>query len=190
MNQTKGQSWLHLVCTPNYLLSYSRSSSAKASKLAERNHNESLQEVKILRTWVQNPLSIKGREVTDFIPSGVRPRDLDLTFLTKINLKTTSPNLALIQRNTILEKEVKKLQKDLIEQKLLMLEYKSSTEAKLEEAKEALREAKIWEEKLIKSNEAFKLEMKNQQEAMEKKQDETQLMIRQMMEMMNKQANP
>jgi hypothetical protein len=152
--------------------------------------NDSLQEVKILRTWVQNPPSIKGREVTDFIPSGVHPRDLDLSFLSKVNLKTASPDLALIQRNTFLEKEVKKLQKDLIEQKLLMLNYKSSTEAKLEEAKEALREDKIREENLIKSNEEFKLQMQNQQEAMEKKHDETQQPIKAMMEMMTKQANP
>lgn len=52
--------------------------------------------------------------------------------------------------------------KELLEQKLLMLEHKTSTEAKLEEAKEALREAKIREDNLIKSNEEFKLEMKNQ----------------------------
>jgi hypothetical protein len=71
-----------------------------------------------------------------------------------------------------------------------MLEYKTSTEAKLEEAKEALREAKIREDNLIKSNEEFKYEMKNQQEAMQKKQDDTQEMMRKMMEMMNKQANP
>jgi hypothetical protein len=71
---------------------------------------------------VQNPPSNKGREVTDFIPSGVHPRELDLTFLNKVNLKTSSPNLALIQRNTVLEKEVKKLQNEVLEQKLLMLE--------------------------------------------------------------------
>jgi hypothetical protein len=71
-----------------------------------------------------------------------------------------------------------------------MLEYKTFTEAKLEEAKEALREAKIREDNLIKSNEEFKLEMKNQQEALQKKQEDTNFMIKQMMEMMNKQANP
>jgi hypothetical protein len=88
------------------------------------------------------------------------------------------------------ESENRRLKKELMKQKLLMLEYKTSTEAKLEEAQKSLREAKIREENLIKSNEAFKLEMKNQQEDMQKKQDETQDMIRKMMEMMNKQANP
>jgi hypothetical protein len=53
-----------------------------------------------------------------------------------------------------------------------------------------LEEARIREENLIKSNEDFKTEMKLQQEAMQKKQEETNLMIKQMMDMMNKQANP
>jgi len=58
----------------------------------------------------------------------------------------------------------------------LRLEYKSSTEAKLEEAR-------IKEENLLKSNEAFKQEMKQQAE-------ETQRMMKQMMEMFQKQAQP
>jgi len=65
--------------------------------------------------------------------------------------------LELIQRNTLLEKENKQLKKELLELKLLLLEYKSSTEAKHEEAK-------IREEKLIKSNEEFKREIKQQSE--------------------------
>jgi hypothetical protein len=69
----------------------------------------SLQEVKVLKTWVQSPPSIKGRDIYYFIPSGVHPKDLDLTFLTNVNLKIASPDLALIQRNMILEKQVKKL---------------------------------------------------------------------------------
>jgi hypothetical protein len=63
-----------------------------------------------------------------------------------------------------------------MEQKLLLLEYKSSTEAKLEEAR-------VREENLIKSNEDFKREMKQQQE-------ETNKILKQMMDMFNKQANP
>jgi hypothetical protein len=145
--------------------------------------NSSLQEVKILKTWVQNPPSLRGREVTNFIPSGVHPRELDLTFLNNINIKTTYPDLALIQRNAVLEKANKKLEKELLEHKLLLLEYKTATEAKLEEAR-------LREESLIKSNEDFKTEMKLQQEAMQKKQEETNLMIKQMMDMLHKQANP
>jgi hypothetical protein len=145
--------------------------------------DSSLQEVKILRTWVQSPPSLKGREVTDFIPTYVHPRELDLSFLTKINLRTVSPDLALMQKNALLEEKNKKLEKELLEQKLLLLEYKSSTEAKLEEAR-------IREENLIKSNEDFKTEMKLQQEAMQKKREETNFMIKQMVDMMKKQATP
>jgi hypothetical protein len=145
--------------------------------------DNSLQEFKILRTWVQNPPSLKGRDVTDFIPTYVHPRELDLSFLNKINLTTASPDLALLQKNALLEEKNKNIEKELLEQKLLLLEYKTSTEAKLEEAR--LREVN-----LIKSNEDFKTEMKIQQEAMQKKQEETNLMIKQMTEMFNKQANP
>jgi len=68
------------------------------------------------------------------------------------------------------------IRKELLEQKLLLIEYKSSTEAKLEQAK-------VREEKLIKSNEYFKREMKQQAE-------ETNKMMKQMMEMFQKQAQP
>jgi hypothetical protein len=144
--------------------------------------DSNLQQVKILRTWVQNPPSIKGREVTDFIPTGVHPRDLDLTFLSKINFKSAFTELGLLQKNADLEKENKKLKKELMEQKLLLLVYKSSTEAKLEEAR-------VREKNLIRSNEDFKIEMKQQQEAMEKQQEETNMMLKQMIEMFNKQDN-
>ena len=61
-----------------------------------------------------------------------------------------STELELVQRNSQLEKENRQLKKELLDQKLLLLEYKSSTKAK------------IREENLIKSNEAFKEEMKQQ----------------------------
>jgi hypothetical protein len=182
--------WRRLKERVDYVLSALQSSCIDIQAQAQQKLQDwmkgidnSLEEVKVLKIWVQSPPSIKERDIYDFIPSGVHPRDLDLTFLTNVNMKKASPDLALVQRNIILEKHVKKLENDLIEQKLLMLEYKTSTEAKLEEAKEALREAKIREDNLIKSNEEFKLEMKNQQ-------DDTQEMVRKMMEMMNKQANP
>jgi len=68
------------------------------------------------------------------------------------------------------------LKEELLEQKLLLLEYKTSTEAKLEETK-------IREENLIKSNEDFNRETKQQAE-------ETNRLIKQMIEMFQKQAQP
>jgi len=145
--------------------------------------DNSVEEVKVLGTWVKNPLSLRGREATDFIHNVVHPRDLDLSFLTKVNLRTASPYVALVQRNVILEQKNQKLEKELLEQKLLFLEYKSSTEAKLEEAR-------IREENMIKSSEDFKTEMKLQQEAMQKKQEETNALLKQIIENMNKPTNP
>jgi len=109
-----------------------------------------LDEVRILRTWVKTSLCL---EATSLIPSSIHPRELNLDWLNKLNFKEASFELALLQRNTLLEKENHQLKKELPEQKLMLLEYKTATEAQLEEAR-------IKEERLIKSNEEFKQEMK------------------------------
>jgi len=109
--------------------------------------------VQVLKTWVRTPLNLRARNATNFIPTGIHPRKLNINWLSKVNVKPVSTELALLQKN---------------------VEYKSSTEAKLDEAR-------VREEKLIKSNEEFKQEMKQQAE-------ETQRMMKQMMEMFQKQA--
>jgi len=91
-------------------------------------------------------------EARSVIPSSIHPRELNLDWLNKLNIKESSFELALLQRNTLLEKENHQLKKELLEQKLMLLEYKTTTEAQLEEAR-------IREERLIKINEDFKLEM-------------------------------
>jgi len=137
--------------------------------------DESLEEVKILGTWGRYSLSIRGREAIDFLPQYIHPKDLDLSVLNKRNLKTAAPDLALVQKYKVLEKKNQKLEKDLLEQKLLLLEYKAETEAKLEEAK-------IREENLIRRHEQFKAEM-------EKKQDETNELLRKILANTSKQTN-
>ena len=107
--------------------------------------NNNLQEVRVMRTWVQHPLCLRERNATDFIPTGIHPRELTVNWLTKMNVNPVSTELALLQRNAELESENRQLRKELLEQKLLLIEYKSSTKAKLEEAR-------VREEKLIKSN--------------------------------------
>jgi hypothetical protein len=89
--------------------------------------------------------------------------------LTKLKVQTDSPIHKKLKNDSALEQENRKLKKDLLEQKLLLDEYKWQTEAKLEEAR-------IREENLIRSNEAFKEEMKNQAET-------TNKMLKEMMEM-------
>ena len=122
---------------------------------------------------MKTPLCLEARNV---ISSSIHPRELNLDWLNKLNLKEASSELALLQRNTLLEKECNQLKKELLEQKLMMLEYKTDTEAKLEEAR-------IMEEKLIRSNEEFKQEMKEQAK-------EANRIMQQMMEMFQKQAQP
>jgi len=138
--------------------------------------DENLEEVKILGTWARSSLSIRGREATDFLPQYIHPKDLDLSFLTKVNLKSTAPDLALVQKYKVLEKKNQKLEKDLLEQKLLLLEYKAETNAKLEEAR-------IREEDLIRRHEQFKAEM-------QKKQEETNELLKKILENTSKQTNP
>jgi len=122
-----------------------------------------LEEVRVLKTWVKHPLCLRQRNETDFIPAGIHLRELNLNWL---NVKQASPGLAMLQRNAELEQENRQLKKELLEQKLLLIEYKASTEAKLEEAR-------VREEKLIQSNEDLKREMKQQSE-------ETNKMMKQM----------
>jgi len=104
-----------------------------------------------------------------------------------MNVKQASPGLAVLQRNVELGNENRQLKKELLEQKLLLIEYKASTEAKLEESR-------VREEKLIQSNEDFKREMKKQSEEtnriMKQQCEETNRMMKQMMEMFQKQAQP
>lgn len=138
--------------------------------------DNNLQEVKVPRTWVQTPLCLRGRNATDFIPTGIHSRELSFNWLSKLNVNPVSTELALLQRNAELESENKKLRKELLDQKLLLFEYKSSKEAKLEEAR-------IREENILRGNEDFKREMKQHQE-------ETNRMLKQMMEMFQRQAQP
>jgi len=91
-----------------------------------------LDEMKILGTWVKTPLCLEARSV---IPSSIHPKELNLDWLTKLNFKEASSELALLQRNTLLEKENHQLKKELLEQKLMLLEFKTQTEAQLEEAR-------------------------------------------------------
>ena len=98
---------------------------------------------------MQTPLCLRERSATKFIPTGVHPREVNFNWLSKINVSPVSTELALVQKNAELEKENKQLRKEVLEQKLLLLEYKSSTDAKLEEDR-------VREENFLKSNETFK----------------------------------
>jgi len=130
-----------------------------------------IEEEAVSRTLVKTPLCLTARRV---IPSCVHPKELNLDWLNKINFKSASTDLQLLQRNIILERENKQLRKELLDQKLLLLEYMTSTKAKLEEVM-------IREENLLRSNEEFKKEIKQQKK-------ETNKLLKQLMKMFQNQA--
>ena len=52
-----------------------------------------LQEVRVLKTWVKHPLCLRQRNATDFIPAGIHPRELNVNWLTRMNVKPVSTEL-------------------------------------------------------------------------------------------------
>jgi len=175
--------WRRLRERVDFVLSELQRSSIDAQDTAQKNLQDwlrgvvnNMQEVAVSRTLVNTPLCLSGRDVANVIPTCVYPKELNLDWLNKINFKSASTYLELLQRNTVLERENKQLRKELLDQKLLLLEYKTSTKAKLEEAR-------IREENLLRSNEEFKKEIKQEVE-------ETNKLLKQMMEMFQSQAKP
>jgi len=67
-----------------------------------------MQEVAVSRILVKTPLCLTGRTI---IPNCVHPKELNLDWLNKINFKSASTDLELLQRNTVLERENKQLRK-------------------------------------------------------------------------------
>jgi flagellar motor protein MotB len=141
---------------------------------------KSMQEVEIKRTQERSKLYISDTpmflDAAGIISSYVHSENLDLKWLTKLKVQIDSPILEKLKSDSELEKENKKLKKDLLEHKLEFAEYKRQTEAQLEEAR--LREAN-----LIRSNNEFKEEMKKQSET-------TNMMLKEIMDMFQKQAKP
>jgi len=124
--------WRRLRERVNFVLSELQRSSFDAQDAAQnklqdwlRGIMNDMQEVPVSRILVKTPLCLTRRSV---IPSCVHPKELNLDWLNNINFKSASTDLELLQRNTVLERENKQLMKELLEQKLLLLEYKTSTE--------------------------------------------------------------
>ena len=115
--------------------------------------------MEIKRTQERSKLYISDTPMffnaSGIISSSIQSENLDLKWMTKLKVQTDSPILEKLKTDSELEKENKKLKKDLLEHKIAFVEYKRQSEAQLEEAR--LREAN-----LIRSNNEFKEEMKKQ----------------------------
>jgi len=92
---------------------------------------KSMQEVEIKRTQERSKLYISDTPMflnaLGIISSNVHSENLDLKWLTKLKVQTDSPILEKLKNDSELEKENKRLKKELLEQRLLLVEYKRQT---------------------------------------------------------------
>ena len=97
-------------------------------------------------------------DASSIISSSVHSENPDIRWLTKLKVQTSdAPILEKLKDDPILEKENKELKKALFEHKVMVAEL----QRKMLDQQE---QARIREEYLIKSNNEFKEEMKNQSE--------------------------
>jgi len=103
--------WRRLRESVEFIMSELQRSCLDAQDTAQNNLQDWLQgvannlkEVRVGRTSVRTQLVIKDKTPSDFIPSYVHPKELNLTWLNKVNLKQASTELELVDRNSQLEK--------------------------------------------------------------------------------------
>jgi len=106
--------WRRLRERVEFVLSELQRSSLDAQDIAQNNLMDwlkgvvnNLQEGKVSRTQDKTQLCISDRDVSDVIPACVHPKELNLTWLNKINFKSASTELELVQRNSVPERENK-----------------------------------------------------------------------------------
>jgi len=99
--------WRRLRERVEFIMSKLQRSCLDAQDTAQNNIQDwlqgvanNLQEVRVSRTSVRTQLCIKDKTASNFIPSYVHPKELDLTWLNKINLKQASTKLELVQRSS------------------------------------------------------------------------------------------
>ena len=116
-------------------------------------------------------------DASSIISSSVHSDNPDLRWLTKLKIQTSDvPILEKLKDDPVLEKENKQLKKALFEQKILVAELQRKLIAQQEEAK-------VREENLVKGYNELKKDMQKQSE-------KTNSMIKDLMEMIQKQAKP
>jgi len=181
------QEWRRLRERVDFVMSELQRSSLEAHRNAMNSLNDwfknvvkSMHEVEVKRTQERRKLYISDTPMflnaSGIISLNLHFENLDLKWLTKLKVQIDSPILEKLKNDSELEKENKRLKKELLEQRLLLAEYKRQSEAQLEEAR--LREAN-----LIRSNIEFREEMKKQSET-------TNSLVRDLMDMIQKQAKP
>ena len=132
------QEWRRLRERVDFVMSELQKSSLEAHRNAKNSLNDwfkdvvkSMEEVEIKRTQEKSKLYISDTPIfmdaSGIISSNVHFENLDLKWLTKLKVQTDSPILEKLKNDSEFEKENKRLKRELIEQRLLLAEYKRQT---------------------------------------------------------------
>ena len=119
---TYEQSWKRLKERTNNVLNALQKTCIDDQDIAQQKLKDwlkrvtsNLEEVRVVKTWVKHPLCLRQRNETDFIPARIHPRELNINWLTRMNVKQASPGLVVLQRNAELKNENRQLKKELLE---------------------------------------------------------------------------
>jgi len=115
-------------------------------------------------------------DASSIITASVHSEHPDFKWLTKLKIQVDTPILAKLKNDSEQELRIKKLEKDLFEQRMMYAELQRKMIAQQEESKAG-------EEALVKGCNDLK-------ESLEKQSEKTNSMMQEMMELMNKQAKP
>ena len=115
-------------------------------------------------------------DASSIITTSVHYENPDFKWLTKLKLRADAPILEKLKKDSEQEQRIKKLEKDLFEQRMMYANLQRRMTNQQEDSK-------VRKEALVKG-------YKDLKEAMEKQSDKMTNMMREMMELMKKQVNP
>ena len=141
---------------------------------------KSMEEVNVNRNQKMSKLYISDTpfylDASSIISSSVQSENPDLTWLTKLKIQVDATILEKLKNDSEQEQRIKKLEKDLLEQRLMYAGLQRRMSIQHEESK-------VIEEALIRGYNELK-------ETMEKQSDKMTSMMQEMMELMKKQVTP
>jgi len=141
---------------------------------------KSMEEVEVTKNQERSKLYISDTPIfmdaSSIITATMHSENPDFKWLTKLKVKADALILEKLKNDYEQEKRIKKLEKELLKQRLMYVELQRKMIIKQEEAK-------VIDEALVKGYNDLK-------ESMEKQSDKTNSLMQKTMEMMKKQAKP
>jgi hypothetical protein len=139
-----------------------------------------MKEVEVNRVKSRSKLYISvshfSLDASAIIASGVQEENFDLFWLTKLKIQAETPILEKLKHDSEQEQKIKKLERELFEKKMLVENLKRN----MAEQKEEFRAR---EEAQARRSDGL-------EEALKKQSEDMTAMMKEMMEMMKKQAQP